>query len=214
MLRAALFNEDGSDRDPTVSFGPFKSFDRNGLNVAIEFTAKLPRAVRTWAFDLTKEDMEEKYEAAGYGWDDEDKLKELSEDGARFLVVRAAPAEGTAAPGALVGYVHFRFTVQGDVVDKMVGDTVLMVHDIHLAEPARRKGLGRHLLQLLELVARRARMSRLSMQCLLGDDDARGFVTSLKRPFASDTALAEVCVWIVHGRWCRSHTRSDPHTTP
>jgi hypothetical protein len=56
--------------------------------------------------------MEERYDASGYGWDDDDKYRELTEKGTRFLVIREWPIDD-ADVGALVGFVHFRFTVQG-----------------------------------------------------------------------------------------------------
>lgn len=61
----------------------------------------------TWAFDLVKTNMESVYDASGYGWDDGDKRRELTEPGGRFLLVREKTGE-------LVGFCHFRFTVQGD----------------------------------------------------------------------------------------------------
>jgi hypothetical protein len=39
----------------------------------------------TWAFDAVKETMEETYDASGYGWDDEDKLAQLTEPEARYV---------------------------------------------------------------------------------------------------------------------------------
>jgi len=39
----------------------------------------------TWAFDAVKETMEETYDNSGYGWDDEDKLAQLTEPEARWV---------------------------------------------------------------------------------------------------------------------------------
>jgi len=39
----------------------------------------------TWAFDAVKETVEETYDASGYGWDDEDKLAQLTEPEARYV---------------------------------------------------------------------------------------------------------------------------------
>lgn len=51
---------------------------------------------------------------------------------------------------------YFRFTIQGEVMDIMVGEASLYVWDIQLEESVQRKGLGKHLLVLLELIARSA----------------------------------------------------------
>lgn len=79
----------------------------------IDFSAKLSVDEYDWAFDLVKSNMESIYDASGYGWDDEDKQRELVEDGARFLLVREKAVEA-GTRGKLVAFCHFRFTVQGD----------------------------------------------------------------------------------------------------
>jgi hypothetical protein len=93
MLRRAVFNDDGTDKNVTEGLSPFMKYDRNGIDLEINFTPKLTRTEREWAFDIVKDNMEERYDASGYGWDDEDKLRELSENGARFLVVREWPED-------------------------------------------------------------------------------------------------------------------------
>ena len=62
-------------------------FNRNGLDLQIEFCTLLQstRDINK-CFDLCKDNMEERYDASGYGWDDEDKLREFTEPGARFLL--------------------------------------------------------------------------------------------------------------------------------
>ena len=63
--------------------------------------------------------MEDRYDASGYGWDDDDKSLMLGEDGARFLVVRER--DDNDGHGDLVAFAHFRFSVQGEVADQMCG---------------------------------------------------------------------------------------------
>ena len=58
--------------------------------------------------------MEERYDASGYGWDDEDKERELTEDGARFLLCRWADDADSLDQGELCAIAHFRFSVQGE----------------------------------------------------------------------------------------------------
>ena len=83
-------------------------YDRQSCDFVIEFSAKLSDEEFSWAFDLVKSNMESLYDASGYGWDDDDKERELTEQGARFLIVRERESR------ALVGFCHFRFTVHGD----------------------------------------------------------------------------------------------------
>lgn len=190
VLRSALFEENGEDKDVTQNIAKsFMKFDRNGLDVSIEFLTKLSKDEAKWAFELVKENMEDKYEESGYGWDDEDKERELTEKGTRFLIVRERPAEGQTK-GAAVGFVHFRFTVQGEVIDQMAGDPSLHIYDIHIDESSQRKGLGKHLLLILELVARREKMKLLSLPVLLGDEETTEWITHAGKGWAIDESLA------------------------
>ena len=190
-LRSALFEENGKDKDVTKDIAKsFMKFDRNGLDVSIEFTTKLSSQDAKWAFDLVKENMEDKYDASGYGWDDEDKLRELTEKGTRFLVVREAPKDGGLKAGAAVGFVHFRFTVQGEVIDQMAGDPSLHIYDIHIEEQSQRKGLGKHLLLILELVARREKMKLLSLPVQLGDNETTEWIRHIGKGWAVDESMA------------------------
>lgn len=62
-------------------------FDRNGLDLNIEFCTILANSRDISAcFELCKDRMEDVYDASGYGWDDDDKMRELTEPGARFLL--------------------------------------------------------------------------------------------------------------------------------
>ena len=107
-LRSALFTPSGADKDVTSSIPAFMKFQRNGLDVVIEFRFKLSKDEMNWAFDTIKSNMEEIYNDSGFGWDDEDKEMELNEEGKRFLLVKDTQT------GKYVGLVHFRFTVQGN----------------------------------------------------------------------------------------------------
>ncbi|GAB5036196.1 n-alpha-acetyltransferase 40 [Nannochloropsis oceanica] len=220
-LRQALFDDLGQNKDVSVGIAaPFLKYDRKGLDVTIEFKSKLSKEEMTWAFDAVKETMEETYDNSGYGWDDEDKLAQLTEPEARFLVIREAlfteekdentaqqehegenkgkvleneketPSHSTGKKktysgrdkkgkkkGALVGIVHFRFSVQGDFVDKMAGAPSLILWDIAILADARRKGLGKHCLLLLELIARKQAMHAICVPVQLSDQATLAWVT-------------------------------------
>lgn len=191
LLRQALFEETGKDKDVTKDIAKaFMKYSKNGLNVSIEFATRLSKEVAEWAFDLVKENMEEKYDQSGYGWDDSDKKKELTEKGARFLIVREnIGTEQEPVRGDPVAFVHFRFTVQGEVVDKMAGEPSLYIYDIHVDEDSQRKGLGKHLLVLLELIARREKMKFVSIPVQLGDSDTTTWLQKTGRGFSVDQGM-------------------------
>lgn len=121
-LRQAIFADNGKDKDVTQGIAPsFMKYNRNGLDCDIALKFKLSESELEWAFDLVKSTMEEKYDRSGYGWDDEDKEGELTEQGTRFLIVTE---RGWDTP---IAFVHFRFTVQGEIIDEMIGGASLHV---------------------------------------------------------------------------------------
>lgn len=104
----------------------FLKYNRNGLdNISIRFASSLTTDELEWAFDLVKTNMEDIYDASGYEWDDDDKRSELTEEGTRFLLIHDESSTVDDSAGVvekpLIGFVHFRFTVQGEVMDKMTG---------------------------------------------------------------------------------------------
>ena len=75
LLRKALREDDGRDKDLLADLPSFKAVKRKGLDLSVEFhTGKaLTRADATACFDMTKEHMCSEYDDSGYGWDDSDK---------------------------------------------------------------------------------------------------------------------------------------------
>jgi GNAT superfamily N-acetyltransferase len=186
-LRAALFDEQGKDKDVTGGIAKsFLCFERDGVCVDICFSAKLSSREVNWAFDLVKENMEAVYDDSGYGWDDDDKERELSEQGARFLLLKDRETH------KLIGFVHFRFTVQGEVIDQMVGSPCIYVLDIHIEESFQKKGLGRHLLIILELIARREQMTRVSLPVFLQHPEMKEWLTTKCKGYAKDLSYIEI----------------------
>ena len=59
-LRKAIFADNGKDKDVTVGIAPaFLKFDRNGLNVDINFSPRLTEEEKEWAFEIARDNMEE-----------------------------------------------------------------------------------------------------------------------------------------------------------
>lgn len=82
------------------------------------------------------------------------------------------PVEVTPSTPFFPTFTH-SFSVQGEFVDAMAGEPSLMLWNIIIDSASRRKGLGKHLLVLLELIARRNRMRFLSLPVVNGDDATR-----------------------------------------
>ena len=168
------------DSDILASLPAFRSFSRNGVDAALTCAKarELPKPLAEELFAVCKKNMEAAYDAA-WGWSDGAKRAELTHDAARFILVSekkkketeggdvAASASASAAaaddsslvlsslaanPSDLLAYVHFRFET-----DEGTQKPILYVYEVQLrdAPKTRRKGLGRFLMQLLELSARK-----------------------------------------------------------
>uniref|UniRef100_A0A663F2H1 N-alpha-acetyltransferase 40 n=1 Tax=Aquila chrysaetos chrysaetos TaxID=223781 RepID=A0A663F2H1_AQUCH len=137
--------------DPLEAFPVFKKYDRNGLNVAIECkrVSGLEPTTLEWAFELTKANMQTLYEQSEWGWKEREKREELRDDRAWYLIAR----ESGAGP---VAFSHFRFDVE-------CGDEVLYCYEVQLESRVRRRGLGKFLLQILQLVANSTQMKKVML---------------------------------------------------
>lgn len=61
-------------------------------------------------------------------------------------------------------------------MDVMQGETTLCLWDIHVEESHQRKGLGKHLLTILELIARKQKIKTMTFPVQLKDEVANSFI--------------------------------------
>ena len=108
-----------------------------------------------------------------------------------FLLVRDEK-EGSETLGELVGFVHFRFTVKGEVVDSMRGDTCIFLWDIHLTSSFQRKGLGKHILTMLELIAAQNGIRFVSVPIQNADEESLAWIKAAGRGYAEDLSLQQL----------------------
>jgi len=157
--------------DPMSMLLPFKKFQRNGLNAIIECkrVKDLDTDTIDFIFNLVKSNMQTLYETSDWGWDDREKKAELTEDRAWYLIAR--DVDSNNKPVALV---HFRFDLECD-------DEVVYCYEIQIVPEVRRKGLGKFLMQILELMAHKTDMKKVMLTTFkhnpVGEDF---FMTKLK----------------------------------
>ncbi|XP_053400713.1 N-alpha-acetyltransferase 40-like [Mercenaria mercenaria] len=165
-MAAAIAKVEAANKieDPLSMLEPFKKFERNGVSLTIEFkrSADLGEETREFVFQLCKKNMQTLYEKCGVnGWKDREKREEMAEDKALYLIVRNTEAEPVA-------FVHFRFDMEFD-------EEVLYCYEIQLTEPFRRKGLGKFLMQILELLAYKTEMGKVMLTVFKSNDSAVTF---------------------------------------
>ena len=202
----ALLKQLLQDPDLLAPFPVFKTYSRNGLNLNLQYyTAEsMPTELKAWAFDLTKTNIQQAYEECpGWGWSDSKKRKELEDSNARFIVAiyggeitpqeetknankttnsnsnvndtTAAAAKSpspTLTPGQAVAFIHIRFEMEGD-------DPVLYVYEFHVDSAIQGRGVGRFLMQMTELIARKSGLARVMLTVFRTNAGANGLYSKL-----------------------------------
>ncbi len=82
-------------------------------------------------------------------------MADWKDPAARFLFVYGPTPADTDSLPELLGFCHFRFTLQGELLEAMEGEPVLLVADLFLVPSVQRRGLGSHIMKLLQLIAHR-----------------------------------------------------------
>lgn len=140
--------------DPMEPFPVFRRYAKNGIecNLHVKRVTDLDDRVVDWAFQLTKRNMQTKYENSQWGWCDNRKREELTDDASWFLI--AESIDGTP-----IGFSHFRF----DIDENM---EVLYVYELQLEFTVLRRGLGKFMMQILELIAWKNNMRKVILTVL------------------------------------------------
>merc|ERR1712013_293413 len=147
--------------DPLSSLPkPFSVYNKNGLNLSLETVraSDLDEQTLAWAFNTVKNSMKplydearendpDSYYEAEYGWRECEKMNELREDMAWFLLVKTEE-------GSPVAFSHFRYNMHFD-------DEVLYCYDLQVERAYRRKGLGRFMMKVLEMLMIKSDMLKL-----------------------------------------------------
>ncbi|KAG2667798.1 hypothetical protein I3760_15G132000 [Carya illinoinensis] len=123
---------------------------------------------RPFAATTEMDNMEEPY---GSDWPTEEKVKrrEMVIPEARYIFVHETPNECSYRTGRertytnciedkghIVGFVHYRFTLEEEI-------PVLYVYELQLEPRVQAKGLGKFLMQLIELVAHKNHMGAVML---------------------------------------------------
>jgi len=152
-----------SQEDPLEVLPSFRQCTRNGLSLVFETTkaTDLSSETKDWIFKLMEGNMRTHYVKSDWGWNSNNKRTELFEDNAWHLIARSED-------GAPVAFCHFRFDMDFD-------DDVLYVYEVQLEETVRRKGLGKMMLKMLELMMVKAEMVKIMLTCFKHNQAASSF---------------------------------------
>ena len=104
VVKYANYVSEGTVKNTLEDFAAFKKYNRNGLDIFIEFTsgATMDEDTKTRTYEVLKENMKQMYDKSGWGWNNRKKMKEHTDPDARFLIARNVEGE-------VIGFTHFRF---------------------------------------------------------------------------------------------------------
>ncbi|KAL9234587.1 hypothetical protein vseg_009443 [Gypsophila vaccaria] len=168
------------DKDPLLSFPEFRRYDLPGLSFQLEARhgSKLSRTLKQYVQKLLKVNMERHY---GMEWPAEEKVKyrEINASEARYIFVYKNRTLGSCEKKIsmsednldIVGFVHYRFTLEEDL-------PVLYIYELQLESDIQGMGLGRFLMQLLELIAQKSGMAAIVLTVQKRNVSAMFFYTS------------------------------------
>ncbi|XP_073126403.1 uncharacterized protein [Henckelia pumila] len=155
IIRAA-----SSLKDHLSYFPQLRHYHKNGLYIHLESGRgnKLSRHAKRYVQDLLKLNMEAPY---GPEWPTEEKIKrrEMVSQEARYIFVHEisnkdfnevsefmGKSRTCNCRGPTIGFVHYRFIMEEEV-------PVVYVYELQLEPRVQGKGLGKILMQLVELIA-------------------------------------------------------------
>ncbi|XP_062030576.1 uncharacterized protein LOC133746404 [Rosa rugosa] len=196
-----------AEKDHLSAFHAFRHYQRNGLSACLESGRgdKLSSSLKHYIQNLLKANMEGPY---GTEWPVEEKVKrrDMVASEARYIFVYEAldasaselltvsEQERTEAGcvegrGSMLGFVHFRFVIEEDL-------PVLYVYELQLEPRVQGKGLGKFLMQLIELIARKNHMDAVVLTVQKANLVAMNFYTSKLRYVISTISPSKVDPWL------------------
>ncbi|KVI07829.1 N-alpha-acetyltransferase 40 isoform X1 [Cynara cardunculus var. scolymus] len=143
LLRSAY----SPDKDHLIEFSHFRHYNTTGLSLVLESGRgdKLSSNLKQYIQKLLKVNMEGPY---GAEWPAEEKVKrkEMSSSEALYIFVRKVASTPDDAEASIIGFVQYRFTIEEEI-------PVLYVYELQLEPTYQGKGIGKFLMQLVELIA-------------------------------------------------------------
>ncbi|XP_065661166.1 N-alpha-acetyltransferase 40 isoform X3 [Hydra vulgaris] len=154
--------------NPLDALTAFHKYRRNGLDLTI--ICKKISAMESheidFAFEIVKDNMMALYKQSSWGWSEKKKREEMQEQNARYLLVKDEEEN-------FLGMAHFRFDVDNDI-------EVLYCYEIQLDDQIRGKGVGKFLMQILELIAIKNKMKKIVLTVFKDNLKGKHFFEKLK----------------------------------
>ncbi|CAF0707703.1 unnamed protein product [Brachionus calyciflorus] len=128
----------------------FKKYKSNTLEFQIESCKSccLDNKVKTWIFDLFERNMKTIYEKSKSGWNKKEKLQELFDERAYYILVYNLDSP--------IGYCHYRFDMDFD-------NEVIYCYELQIEDKFRRFGLGKFMMDILECLCENLELEKVML---------------------------------------------------
>lgn len=134
-------------------------------------------------FDLVEQTSAEAYRNSSRGWKPQAKKEEMNDPNMKYLIFRGTRREefkyqqchehdALAKRSAPTAFLSFMITVEDEYF-------VLYIYEIHLSPKCARKGIGSHLMKLVETIAHRIGVSKVMLTVFTSNTSAEAFYRSL-----------------------------------
>ena len=90
------------------------------------------------------------------------------------------------ASDELVGFVAFQLTLQGEMYEAPIGAACVFVREMQVVEKYRRRGIGRHLGRLLEMIGMKHQLSYVEYLVTAANVAAHDFITKKLKGYSSE----------------------------
>jgi len=171
---------------PIEEFPSFLKYERNGLNLVMEAGRgdSLSTPVKQYIQTLLKINMEGPYGPEEWPAEEKSKRREMVSSDARYIFVKQTSSSGAATASndllwkgegdPIIAFVHYRFVVEHEV-------PAIYVYEIQVEQVVQGKGLGKFLMQFLELIARKNAMKAVLLTVQKRNIRALAFYTGKLR---------------------------------
>ncbi len=165
-------------KDESASSAKSTASKNDTRNLEIEFCkSPLPDNLLNSCLNLFQENMSEMYKKSSWGLDMKEKEEELTHENARYLLVVDSENKDDKGRGLLLAFAHFRFEVDDD--DQPTQE-VLYLYEIQISQLGQRNGIGKRLMQIMEIMAMQMKMRRVMLTVFKNNTDAMSFYRALK----------------------------------
>ncbi|XKL66892.1 hypothetical protein PGB90_010312 [Kerria lacca] len=154
--------------NPLSKFPAFTKFtckNNDSVILSSHLVTNLDKEILEQIFHLERTNMKKFYEECEWGWHEKKKRSEMFDERARYLIVKTVDNK-------LVAFSHYRFDLDFDI-------EVLYCYELQLSSEIRRQGLGKFMLQILELIAFSNRMKKVTLTVLKNNSAALEFFKTM-----------------------------------